>query len=155
MKTFKFLHLTFNIKKNNILITYKISILLLIYRKLKNLETKMNIIYLSLFLFILFFQTYSVIPIWDFNSQSIDLFPSQDSSYSYTTYSNADVKLEKIFIRNNGVITYINKLTIGDKSTQVLFDDIESVYQNQLGCEILICPKGKFHPFDFFIIIEI
>ena len=110
----------------------------------------MNIIYLSLFLFILFFQTYSVIPIWDFNSQSIDLFPSQDSSYSYTTYSNADVKLEKIFIRNNGVITYINKLTIGDKSTQVLFDDIESVYQNQLGCEILICPKGKFHPFDFY-----
>ena len=55
-----------------------------------------------LIFFILFFQTYSVIPIWDFNAQSIDLLSSQESNYNYITYNSVNIRLEKIFIRNNG-----------------------------------------------------
>ena len=103
-----------------------------------------------LIFFILFFQTYSVIPIWDFNAQSIDLLSSQESNYNYTTYNSVNIRLEKIFIRNNGIITYKNQLTIGDVTKEVPFDYIGSYYLNLLGHDILICPKGKFHPYDFY-----
>ena len=43
-----------------------------------------------------------MIPIWDFNAQSIDLLSSQESNYNYTTYNSVNIRLEKIFIRNNG-----------------------------------------------------
>ena len=32
---------------------------------------------------------------------------------------------------------------------EVDFDDIDSHYTNKLGKTIIICPKGKFHPYDF------
>ena len=102
-----------------------------------------------LIFFILFFQTYSIIPKWDFNAQSIDLSPSQESNYNYTTYSKDNIRLEKIFTRNNGKITYKNQLTIGNVTIEVPFDYIGSYYYNLLGCDILICPKGKFRPYIF------
>ena len=68
--------------------------------------------------FILFFQTYSVIPIWDFNAQLKDLLSSQESNYNYTTYNKNNIIIEKIFTRNNGKITYKNQLTIGDKNNR-------------------------------------
>ena len=107
-----------------------------------------------LLIFILFFKTYSVIPIWDFPSQSIDLFASQNNQFIYTTYQSSTndikLKLDKIFIRgDDGIITYKNVLTIGSETKEVPFDDIESFYGNKLSCNTLICPKGKYHPYCF------
>ena len=86
-----------------------------------------------LLIFILFFKTYSVIPIWDFPSQSIDLFASQNNQFIYTTYQSSTndikLKLDKIFIRgDDGIITYKNELTIGSETKDVPFDDIESFF---------------------------
>ena len=107
-----------------------------------------------LLIFILFFKTYSVIPIWDFPSQSIDLFASQNNQFIYTTYHSSTndikLKLDKKFIRgDDGIITYKNVLTIGSEIKEVPFDDIESFYWDKLGCNTLICPKGKYHPYCF------
>ena len=104
-------------------------------------------------LFFLFFQTNSFIPVWDFYSKSIDLLSSQVSSYNYTIYESnffsLDIKLEKVFNRTNNIITHKNYLTIGETTQEVKFEDIDSVYSDELGCSILICPKGKYHPYDF------
>ncbi len=35
------------------------------------------------------------------------------------------------------------------KTIEVPFDYIRSYYHNLLGCDILICLKGKFHPYNF------
>ena len=106
-----------------------------------------------LILFFLFFQTNSVVPVWDFSSQSTELFSSQVSSYNYTIYeSNSlslDIKLEKVFNRANNIITHKNYLTIGETIQEVEFEEIDSVYVNELDCSILICPKGKYHPYNF------
>ena len=86
-----------------------------------------------LLIFILFFKIYSVIPLWDFHSQSIELFPSQNNQFIYTTYQSSsydiELKLDKIFSRDNdGIITYKNELTIGSETKDVPFDDIESFF---------------------------
>ena len=104
-------------------------------------------------LFFLFFQTNSAIPVWDFYNQSIDLFSSQDSTYNYTihdfiSYSH-NVKLVKVFNRTDNIITHKNYLTIETTTQEVEFEDIDSYYYNELNRSNLICPKGKYHPYDF------
>ena len=51
--------------------------------------------------------------------------------------------------QSDGVITTKNILSIGSNTREVAFDDIDSHYTYKMGYDILICPKGKFHPYDF------
>ena len=108
---------------------------------------KINLYIFFSFSFIL--KTFSVIPVWDLDSQSINLLSSK-SFYEYIIYNYSGVILMKNFTKNDNNITYKNLLIINklNLKREVGFDDIESYYYNKLGSEILICPKGKFHPYD-------
>ena len=92
------------------------------------------------------------IPNWNISSQSIDLL-SSTSSYDYQIYSKYSyeitVTLNKTIVKTDTGITTQNKLTVGSETINVDFEDIDSHYKNKLGCEIVICPKGRFHPFNF------
>ena len=97
---------------------------------------------------------YSFIPVWNFYSQSVDLLSSV-SSYNYTiyesTYEGYNVKLEKKISRINNNIIQKNYLIVNNVDIQeVEFEDIDSFYINKIGCDLLICPKGKFHPYNFY-----
>ena len=102
----------------------------------------------------------SPIPNWDLSAQSINLMtsdnPFPDGYIIYKKYGyDITVILKKYIKRVNGVITIENYVsvirngqTLGPK--KVDFDDIDSHYTGwKLGSDILICPKGKFHPYDF------
>ena len=109
-------------------------------------------LFISTILFSLFFQVLTPIPVWDLASSSIDLL-SSSSSYSLQIYSNSadgiSVNLTKVITKNDNNITSKNYLTVNSNTIEVDFEDIDSHYTNKLGCDILICPKGKFHPYDF------
>ena len=94
----------------------------------------------------------ALIPNWDFNSHTIDLLESS-VSHQYNIFNDTkpfnttlykDIKKD-----SNGMIKIKNYLIVNSNKKEVPFEDINSVFQNKLGCSILICPKGNFHPFDF------
>ena len=96
---------------------------------------------------------FTSVPVWDFNSLSIDLLGSE-TSYDYIiynkTYDNVNAVLTKKFRKTENGITIENILTVNNsESINVSFDDIDSHYHNKLGRSIIICPKGSFHPYDF------
>ena len=109
-------------------------------------------LFISTILFSLFFQVLTPIPVWDLPSSSIDLL-SSSSTYNFQIYSKVayeiNVNLTKVITKNDNNITSKNYLTVNSNTITVDFDDIDSHYANKLGCDILICPKGKFHPYDF------
>ena len=119
--------------------------------------------YFIIFLiFTLFVQIHSQIPNWELSSQSIDLM-SSTSTKNYILYqremNGLKITLTKVITKNdNNVITTENKLNIqknnnnnyADLGTKTVeFDAIDSQYQGKIGINILVCPKGKFHPYDF------
>ena len=106
---------------------------------------------------LLLYNLYFVLPFipnWDLESQSINLFSSSstDNQYEYVLYDKYGYVLKKIITKENGKINSINHLTFsegGYSITQtVQFENIESTYYNQLGANRLVCPRGKFHPYD-------
>ena len=107
----------------------------------------------SIFIFFLFYEIILIqapIPNWDLNGQSIQI-PSDNK----ITYENSDyginVKLERKIQIENGVVIVKNYLTVNSYEREVPFEDIDSHYSNVFGFnnEVLICPKGKFHPYKF------
>ena len=97
---------------------------------------------------------YCLIPVWNFNNQSINLL-SSGSTYNYTIYESTcegtTVKLIKEINKINNNIIDKNYLTVNNVDTQeVEFEDIDSFYVDKIGCALLICPKGKFHPYNFY-----
>ena len=94
----------------------------------------------------------SPIPNWDIRAQSIDLL-SSTSSYDYPLYYSTSygitVTLKKTITKTDGVVTSQNYLTVDGETIEVDFEGIDSQYNNKLGCGKVICPKGKFHPYDF------
>jgi len=93
------------------------------------------------------------IPVWNFNNQAIDLLASSDEHYYdiyQKEYDSLTVTLWKKIIKENGVFSY-NKtyVAVGEENKEVDFEDIGSHYKNQLGVDIVVCPRGKFHPYDF------
>ena len=117
--------------------------------------------YFLLFLFILLLYVQSPIPNWDITTQANILEVSGDS-LDYTLYEKSDSNLNlkvilKIIIEKSGdnivskykVFVYDSSGTDSKGSQEVGFSDIDSFYTSQLGKNILICPKGKFHPYDF------
>ena len=109
-------------------------------------------LFISTILFSLFFQVLTPIPVWDLASSSINLL-SSSSTYKFLIYSkvsdNITVTLTKVITKNDNNITSTNYLTVNSNTIEVDFEGIDSQFTNKLGCSILICPKGKFHPYDF------
>jgi hypothetical protein len=106
-------------------------------------------------IFLILNQIYFVlspIPNWDIRAQSIDLL-SSTSSYDYPLYYSTSygitVTLKKTITKTDGVVNSQNYLTVDSVTIPVDFDGIDSQYKNKMGCGKLICPKGKFHPYDF------
>ena len=110
----------------------------------------------SYFSFLILWQILIIhcsIPNWDIDSLSIELFSSSstDASYEYILYNQNGYVLKKVITKNSeGKITSKNYLTYNSVTKEVAFEDIESIYYNQLSSEVLICPKGSFHPYEFY-----
>ena len=93
-------------------------------------------------------------PNWNFDNQAIDLFDSSSTEYTYTicesSYDSKIATLSKKITKNDGIIiSNTNYVTVETTDREVTFEDIDSFYTNFLGANILICPKGKFHPYKF------
>ena len=108
----------------------------------------MKIYILLLILCSMIFLVLSEIPVWNFESLSIDLL-SENSSFEYTTYevedndNNLNIQLKKVINKtdnNNFIIK--NYLTVNSETKEVKFDDIGSYYPNIYESNLIICPKG-------------
>ena len=113
----------------------------------------MNGIFICLILYFINF-TKAPIPNWDFNSQSILLDLSSSEGYGYTIYDeyqyDIQVSLRKSIKIENDEVVSKNYLKVGtNNEIEVDFEDIDSHYTSRYGSDILICPEGKFHPYDF------
>ena len=109
------------------------------------------------FLYILFlnqvFFILSFIPNWDINGISVELFSSSSlqTTYNYELYNqNGFVLTKKITKNEDGALSSKNYLTYNSVTKEVSFECIESTFNNQLASEVLICPKGSFHPYEFY-----
>ena len=106
-------------------------------------------IYILFFLFLnKILQIYSVIPTWNMTSVSIDLL-SSNPSYELTILNTADIQLKKVITKTDNIISSKNYLTVKTKTLEVDFDNIGHYYEYPHGSRYILCPKGKFHPFDF------
>ena len=106
----------------------------------------------SIFIFLIqILYVFTPIPNWDLSAQSINLLTS--SSYDYILYEKNEndlyVVLKKTITKTDSGITTQNYITINSTTNSVEFEDIDSQYKSKLGCDILICPRGKFHPYNF------
>ena len=105
---------------------------------------------------------HSPIPIWDLSAQA-NILGTTEPIY-YTVYEKAayDIKviLKKKISKSGNNINTQNILYVYSKSGEnqydtyygertVTFNAIDSHYKDKLGYNILICPKGKFQPYDF------
>ena len=118
----------------------------------------MKYYYLILF-FIQILNVLSPIPNWDI-SQQANLLDVSTNEMNYTIYDKTayDIRvvLNKRIAKSGTQIITQNYLLIYDQYSlnpkderAVEFEDIDSHYTSKLGYDILICPKGKFHPYDF------
>ena len=115
-------------------------------------------------LLIKFLYVVSPIPNWDLSTQA-NILDATNPIY-YTIYEKIayDLKVilkKKIEKSDNRInaqnIVYVYEKENNDDNTYskyigervVEFSAIESHYKGKLGYNILICPKGKFHPYDF------
>ena len=104
-----------------------------------------------LFFYLIFFSI-SPLPNWNFENQAIDLMETNEYYIDIyqKEFDSITVTLWKKIVKENGMIVY-NKtyVAVDSENKEVDFEDIESHYANQLGAGVLICPKGKFHPYHF------
>ena len=112
----------------------------------------MKSFFLLLFSFNFIFLTSYSISIWNFDNLAINLL-SSSTNYEYIIYKKEDHGIEVILIKQitkiGNIISSKNFLTANSTKKEVSFENIHSYYPNKLGATILICPKGKFHPYDF------
>ena len=102
-------------------------------------------------IFILLFRAFIFFPIWVFNSLSIKLLTRTPLEYTILEKESTELTaiLKKKISKTNSKITSKNYLTIGSTTQEVAFEGFCFAHKNKLGCSILVCPKGKFHPYDF------
>ena len=115
-------------------------------------------------LLIKFLYVVSPIPNWDLSTQANIL--DATNPFYYTIYEKIAYDLKVILKKkieksgnriNSQNIVYVYKKAndndytynkyIGEKVVE--FSAIDSHYKGKFGYHILICPKGKFHPYDF------
>ena len=111
----------------------------------------MSVLPFKSIIIILLFRFFISIPVWDFNTLSINLITQ--TSYEYTVfekeYSGFTATLKQKITKSGSTITTKNYLTIGSTTKEVEFEDLNIVYKDKLGYTYLVCPKGKYHPYDF------
>ena len=112
--------------------------------------------------FNLIIKIFSIIPEWNFEKASVNLFSSgneRDIPILDTTKDGMYIKFYKRLSKINNQITYKNNLLIKVSDNViydgvVYFDQIESyyyLYNNNYGnYDKIICPKGKHHPTYFY-----
>ena len=120
------------------------------------------IIFILYILTCLFSYTFSIIPNWNFENSSINLFGSE-TSYSYLVshreiYNIYLEQYKNLTIVGNNIIE-LNKFTYKNYTEDnyrkyyedhlygpifIEFDNIESVYNQYISGKV-ICPKGKYH----------
>ena len=101
-----------------------------------------------LFIFLLINFENSLVPNWNFEKSTKEVFSTSSSSKDYTIYDFNGYKLFKRLTRNsNGKISSQNILTInsGGEIT-VPYENLDSVWYDKLGQNNLVCPRGKYHP---------
>ena len=116
--------------------------------------------YNLILIFIQILNVLSPIPNWDISKQANILTTYLDMNYTLyeKTAYNIKVILKKKIALSGTQITTQNYIYAYDTSSNQLgegerpvdFDDIDSHYTDRLGCGILICPKGKYHPYDYY-----
>ena len=79
---------------------------------------------------------------------------SSENEHQYILYNKNGYILIKKTSKDDGKIKSKNYLSYysennGEVTKEVQFENIESTYYNELGAKILVCPQGKFHPYDF------
>ena len=96
----------------------------------------------------LIFQVLCVIPEWDLSEAGNDLLGSS-TEVTYRIYEKNNLKMEKVIKKNRqtGEITTENYITIDNIRKKVNFEQVESSYY--FFNRQIICPKGKYHPYDF------
>ena len=114
----------------------------------------MKCFYILIFFYKLIF-IFSPIPNWDLENISEKVFSSESSEneHQYILYNKNGYILIKEISKDDGKIKSKNYLSYyensGKVTQEVQFENIESTYYNELGAKKLICPQGKFHPYDF------
>ena len=91
-----------------------------------------------------------IIPNWNLSSSAVALLTSS-GSITYTLVDrdmySMKVKLTKTITKSGDTINQENYLSIGEGTAfAVDFENIESFYN--LNGIYIICPKGKYHPYD-------
>ena len=118
------------------------------------MKIKMEFFLINILLLYNLYFVLPFIPNWVLESQSKILFSSSstDNQYEYVLYDKYGYVLKKIITKEKGKINSINHLTFSEArysiTQTVQFENIESTYYAQLGANRLVCPRGKFHPYD-------
>ena len=101
-------------------------------------------IYLVLISFI-----FCAVPNWDFNKIAIELTSLEFQICSKILYGITATTKRKI-TKNGDTVSYKNYVKVNSgEEKEVGFECIESPYQSQLGTLYLVCPKRKYHPYDY------
>ena len=111
----------------------------------------MNKMFISFVILEIFISVFSIVPLWDFESSTINLLTSSSHEYySYwgTACDYEDVKIKKTITKSGDSIIQTNQIIINNGIyITVDFEDIESVHcHNSIK---YICPKGKFHMIQY------
>ena len=108
-----------------------------------------NIFYFSLFCYLLF-QALSVVPEWNLDSVGEDLLGSETEKIfviSNRKMYDAEMTIKKNLTKTSTGIKLTNLLEMNGEQIEVEFDQVESLYH--ILERDIICPKGRYHPYDF------
>ena len=108
-----------------------------------------NIFYFSLFCNLLF-KALSVVPEWNLDSAGEDLLGSETEKIfviSNRKMHDAEMTIKKNITKTSTGIRLTNLLEMNGEQIEVEFDQVESLYY--LFKRYIICPKGRYHPYDF------
>ena len=91
------------------------------------------------------------IPNWTKSNQGIEI--SSETIEVYNKYNHGyTIKLTKTITKTDNIVKVENKVTDGSTTQIVDFDDIGGHFGDGFYTvnKLIICPKGKFHPYDFY-----
>ena len=94
---------------------------------------------------------------WNLEKSSIDLLASSESitvTEFEQTKGNVFVQLNKTISKENGEINYVKRIKMYQNGNLIYnslvdFDKIDSFYYFNSN-SIIVCPKGKYHPLNYF-----
>ena len=102
----------------------------------------------NIFLFINFFNSiFSVVPTWNFYNSAIDLLNSGRTHDYSVNKDNWEIK--KSILKEDNSIKYEKYLYyVGSYKGEFDFENLDHYYTSILGASNLVCPRGKYHPYD-------